>query len=92
MKNMKTIFDYQFSGHSVEQLYTRFEMKAEEVKQMFRFFKKGSVQCRYNQVKNKMVSHPHQVVYYNEKYNMMLACDTITGLIATVMYLQPNKK
>jgi hypothetical protein len=88
---MTNNFPYQFSGHSLEQLWTRFEMTANEITSSIKFFKKGSTQCRYSQVRNKMVSHPHQVIYYNERYNMMLACDKITGLIATVMYLQPNK-
>lgn len=89
---MTTTFKYQFSVHSLEQLWDRFQMQGEEVISSIKFFKKGSTQCRYNQVRNKMISHPHQIIYFNERYNMMLACDTITGLIATVMYLQPNKK
>jgi hypothetical protein len=80
--------DYIFSGHSEQQLQMRFGKSSNEVMRSAKFFKKGSKSTRYSQVRNKLVSYPHQEVFYNERYNMILVCDTITKKIATAMFLQ----
>ena len=93
-KNQKPsvkLTDFVFSGHCEEQLIARFNIATDVVMDMGNFFKKGSTSCNHSQVRNKIVSYPHQVVFYNERYNLMLTCDTITKKITTAMYLQPNK-
>jgi hypothetical protein len=83
-----TLTDYIFSGHSEQQLQMRFGKSKDEVMRSAKFFKKGNKTTRYSQVRNKLVSYSHQEVFYNEKLNMILVCDTITQKIATAMYLQ----
>ena len=84
------ISDYVFSTHSEDQLQTRFKLTSTQVSESFPYFKKGNINTRYNQVRNKILSYPHEEVYYNEKFNLMLVCDTITKKICTAMFLNPQ--
>lgn len=81
------ISDYEFSTHSQKQLETRFKLSTTQVSDTFPYFKKGNITTQYNQVRNKIVNYPHEEVYYNEKFNLMLVCDTITKKICTAMFL-----
>ena len=83
-----TLTDYIFSGHSEQQLKMRFGKSSNEILGSAKYFKKGNKTTRYSQVRNKLVSYSHQEIFYNEKLNMILVCDTITQKIATAMYLQ----
>lgn len=85
-----TLTDYIFSGHSEQQIKMRFGKSTNDVSSVFKYFKKGSRSTHYTQVRNKVVSYPHQAVFYNEKLNMILVCDTITSKIATALYLQTS--
>ena len=82
--------DFHFGVHSVEQLRARFNMSVNEVINMEKYFKIGNTQTHHSQVRNKLCSYPHQVVFYNERYNLMFACDPISGSVCTTMKLNPN--
>lgn len=90
-KPVSKVSDYEFSIHSEDQLKVRFKLSSSDVTKSLSYFKKGSMSCRWNQVRNKIMSYSHEDVFYNERMNMMLVCDTITKKICTVMYLDPNK-
>jgi hypothetical protein len=92
MKNKKQtpkmkLSNFNFGIHSVEQLKLRFNMSVEEVLNSEKYFKVGNTNSPYSQVRNKLTNHNHQVVFYNERFNMMLACDPYTGSVCTTMYL-----
>jgi len=82
--------DFVFSGHSEDQLVKRFGFGVDFVMSTKQYLKKGNLSSKYSQIRNKMTTYPHQVVFYNEKYNLMMTADTITKLITTAMYLQPQ--
>lgn len=85
-----TFDDFVFSGHSEDQLVERFGFGKEFVMENKTYLKKGNLSSPYSQIRNKMTTYPHQVVFYNEKYNLMMTADTITRLITTAMYLKPQ--
>ena len=87
------INDIHFGQHFNEGLKLRFpHMSVEEVKSQMNFFKRGSISSPFNQVRNKIANYAHQVVFYNQRHNMMFAVDTITNVACTVMFLDPNNQ
>ena len=82
-----TLDDFNFSKHAIEQLVNRFGMTTEEILTVKQYFKKGSNDCKHSVVRKKIMNYPHQVAFYNEKYNIILMCDRITKNICSALYL-----
>ena len=72
--NTFSIDEIHFGPHFNEGLKLRFpHMSVEEVKSQMNFFKRGSISSPFNQVRNKIANYAHQVVFYNQRHNMMFA-------------------
>ena len=95
-KKQKQVFnidELHFGVHFEEQLRLRFpQLTVEYVKQQMRYFKRGNMNSPFSQVRNKLANYAHQIVFYNQYNNMMLAVDpTNDNTVCTVMYLEPQK-
>jgi hypothetical protein len=82
-----TLDNFNFSKHAIEQLQNRFGMTIEEIKSVKQYFKSGNTSCIHKVVRNKVMNYPHQVAFYNEKYNLILMADTISKDICSALYL-----
>jgi len=74
------------SNHFEEQLNKRFGKTSEEVD--FSKFKVGSVDCPIVEVRNKVVTAPHnRMIAFNTYTNLLITIDMQTRKAITAMYL-----
>jgi len=85
------IDEVHFGTHFEQQLGERFSMSVNDVKQQIQYFKRGNINSPFSQVRNKIANYAHQVVFYNQRHNLMFTVDTTNNVACTAMYLEPNK-
>lgn len=91
MKNNIQLDEVHFGTHFEDQLKLRFSMSVEDIKSQMSYFKRGNINSPFSQIRHKIANYAHQVVFYNQRYNMMFTVDTVSKIACTVMFLEPNK-
>ena len=87
-KNSITIDEVHFSEHFAEQVVKRFSISLSQLGQHLKYFKRASKDCPIHTIRTKVSSNNYDsTIFYNQKFNMMIAVDMKTKVACTAMFI-----